>query len=133
MDLNRWFRQIRSIAVVGYSANPERPSHWIALYLEDQGFQVFRINPSLADSQDPKIYADLESLPQRVDLVDVFRAPAHVPEIARAAIRHQAKLLWLQPGAESPEAASLAEAAGLTVISGRCLYALHRQWRRAKA
>jgi predicted CoA-binding protein len=96
------FTATKVVAIIGWSTNPERPSHWIADYLEaNSGWKVYRINPLAASSPGPQgdvpVYADLESLPEQVDIVDVFRKPDAVPAIVADAIVHGAKGVWLQP------------------------------------
>jgi len=120
---------MESVAIVGYSANSERPSHWISNYLEEQGYRVYRINLVLESTATLPIYADLAALPEAVDVVDIFRAPQHVPAIVEAAIAHGAKVVWLQPGAENHEAAENARQAGLQTVVGACLYAEHKAWK----
>ena len=114
----------KTVAVVGWSEKPERPSHWIAEYLQKAGYQVTRVNPSLAARGVPGVVA---AIPRGVDVVDVFRAPEHVPAVVTEAIAAGAKVVWMQPGAENEEAAATARAAGLTAIVGPCIYAEHRQ------
>lgn len=113
----------KTIAVVGWSEKPERPSHWIAAYLEKAGYAVTRVNPGLANRGVPGVVA---AIPQGVDVVDVFRSPEHVPAVVAEAIAAGAKAVWMQPGAENEEAAATARAAGLTAIVGPCMYAEHR-------
>jgi predicted CoA-binding protein len=120
---------IRSVAVVGWSTKADRPSHWIADYLEqDAGLRVFRVNPAGDPAGTPPVWPSLEALPETVDVVDVFRSPPHVPEVVEAAVRHGARVVWMQPGAENEEAAATARAAGLEAVVGQCLYARHKAW-----
>ena len=105
----------KTIAVVGWSEKPERPSHWIAAYLEKVGYTVTRVNPGLAARGVPGVVA---AIPQGVDVVDVFRSPEHVPAVVQEAIAAHAKVVWMQPGAESPRAIRRAAALGLGVIAG---------------
>lgn len=125
-DIARILRQSRTVAVVGWSENPERPSHWIADYLERAGYCVFRVNPRYAGRAEPRVYAFLRDIPEPVDVVDVFRNPAQVPPVLEEARAAGAKVFWMQPGAENPQAAAEAEAAGMTAVLGRCMYAEHR-------
>lgn len=119
-------QQAKSVAVVGYSAKPARASHWISDYLEDHGLRVYRVNPVMDSTPDRPIYASLADLPEAVDIVDIFRAPPHVPAIVEAAIAAGAKTVWMQPGAENPDAAVIAEAAGLNAVVGNCIYREHK-------
>ncbi|MBC8405908.1 MAG: CoA-binding protein [Planctomycetes bacterium] len=119
-------KQSKSVAIVGYSAKPDRASHWISDYLEEHGYQVFRINPVMESSTEIPIYPSVADLPQQVDIIDVFRAPPHLPAIVEAAVATHAKVVWMQPGAENPEAAMTATDAGLIAIVGNCIYREHK-------
>jgi predicted CoA-binding protein len=123
-EIGRILREAKSIAVVGWSQNPERPSHWIAAYLEQQGFAVTRVHPALAAQGVAGVAA---AIPRGTDVVDVFRAPEHAPAVVAEAIAAGAKVVWMQPGAENEDAAATARAAGLAAIVGICLYAEHRR------
>ncbi len=125
--IQKVLEQSRTIAVVGLSNNPARPSYDVARYLQEQGFQIIPVNPTLVEVLGEKCYPDLLSIPQAVDVVDVFRAPEAVPEIVEQAIKKQAKVLWLQPGAENIQAAERAMEAGLEVIMGVCMKKEHHQ------
>lgn len=117
----------KSVAVVGYSAKAQRASHWISNYLEEQGYRVYRINPVLESTTERPIFASLSELPETVDIVDVFRAPEHLPQVVNDAVAHGAKVVWMQPGAENEDAAAQARAAGLEAVVGACLYAEHKK------
>ena len=117
-------RGAKSVAVVGWSQNAERPSHWIAAYLEQAGYAVTRVNPGLASRG---VAGVASAIPHGVDVVDVFRSPEHVPAVVAEAIAAGAKVVWMQPGAENEEAAATARAAGLTAVVGPCMYAEHRR------
>jgi uncharacterized protein len=119
-------QQSESIAVIGYSAKQDRPSHWISNYLAEQGFRVYRVNPVVESSDEQPIYRSLSELPETVDIVDVFRAPEHLPAIVDEVVAHGAKVVWMQPGAENPEAASQARAAQVEAVVGDCIYAKHK-------
>ena len=114
--------RVRSIAIVGVSADPVRPSHIVAKYLSAKGYRIFAVNPGLAGKAifGEQAVASLNELAWRIDMVDVFRRPDQVPPIADDAIRIGAKVLWLQLGIVNEEARQKAEAAGLTVIMDRC-------------
>lgn len=117
-------RAAKTIAVVGWSEKKERPSHWIAEYLERVGYAVTRVNPGLAARGVAGVAA---AIPRGVDVVDVFRSPEHVPEVVGEAIAAGAKVVWLQPGAENEAAAQVARAAGLEALVGECIYMEHRR------
>jgi predicted CoA-binding protein len=114
-----------TVAVVGCSDNPARDSLEIAMLLKRKGFRVIPVNPQLApealrDKLGERCYPDLESIPDPVEVVDVFRRPKNLPEIAEAAIRKGAKILWCQLGVIHLDAAERARKAGLTVVMDRC-------------
>jgi predicted CoA-binding protein len=115
------------IAVVGLSANPDRPSNQVAWYLHHQGYRLFGVNPTCPDPQVHGIHmvASLDEVPEPIDIVDVFRRPEHTPDVARAAVAAGAGALWLQLGIRSPEARAIAEEAGLTYVEDRCLKVDH--------
>ena len=106
----------RTIAVVGLSPRPERPSHYVARYLQEQGYRVIPVNPQLDNVLGEKCYPDLKSIPEPVDMVDVFRRSSLVGPIVDEAIEIGAKYIWMQDGVIDEEAADRAEAAGLGVV-----------------
>ena len=118
--------QNRRIAVVGLSANPDRPSHWIARYLMDQGFEVIGVNPGMPKVDAIRLVATLKEVPGKLEIVNVFRSSEHVPALVMELIPLKPQVIWLQEGAENPEAERLARAAGIEVVSGRCIYRDHR-------
>lgn len=111
----------RTIAVVGLSPNPERPSHVVARYLQAQGYRVIPVNPACVEVLGEVCYPDLQSIPGPVDIVDCFRKPEDMVPIAGAAIAIGAKVLWMQLGVTNAAARQQAEQAGLTVIEDRCI------------
>jgi predicted CoA-binding protein len=117
------YRDTKTIALVGASPNWNRPSYFVMRYLQRKGFRVIPVNPRALDAPilGETVYPDLESIPVPVDVVDVFRQPNEVPEIARSAGLIGAKVLWLQLGIRSPEAATLAGLAGLTFVEDHCM------------
>ena len=121
ITLRRVFRDSRTLAVVGLSADWFRPSNFAAKYMQEHGYKVIPVNPKYAEILGEKCYPDLKSIPEPVDLVDVFRKPADCLSIAEDAVAIGAKVLWLQIGVINEEARRLAEAAGLTVIMDRCV------------
>ncbi len=126
-DLSQILTDTRRIAVVGMSPKPSRPSSQVAAYLIAAGFEVIPVNPGQTTIMGLKCYPDLESIPGRVDIVDVFRRAAEVPAIVDSTLRIKAKVLWLQLGVIHAEAALRAQAAGLTVIMDRCLKVEHQR------
>ena len=104
------------VAVVGLSPRPERPSHYVAKYLQEQGYRVIPVNPQLENVLGEKFYPDLKSIPEPVDMVDVFRRSSLVGPIVDDAIEIGAKFVWMQDGVIDEEAAKRAESAGLGVV-----------------
>jgi predicted CoA-binding protein len=125
--IERLVRESRTVAVVGLSADPSRPSAGVARYLVRAGLRVFPVNPALTEWQGLTAYKSLADVPERIDVVDVFRRPEHVPGIAREAVAVGAGALWLQLGVISAAAASVAADAGLDVVMDRCLAVEHRE------
>ncbi|MDR3493477.1 MAG: CoA-binding protein [Ancalomicrobiaceae bacterium] len=115
-------REVRTVAIIGASANEVRPSFFVTKYLIAKGYRVFPVNPGLAGKQiaGRPTYASLADIPEAIDMVDIFRAPEHVPPIVDEAIRLNAKVIWMQLGVRHDAAAAKAEAAGLQVVMDRC-------------
>lgn len=111
----------QTVAVVGLSANPERPSHRVATYLKENGYKVFPVNPNEKEILGEISYPDLASIPKRVDVVDIFRRAEDVPPIVQEAISIGAKVVWMQEGVVNEEAAATARQAGLKVVMDRCM------------
>lgn len=116
----------QNVAVVGLSSNPARPSYGIAQYLQRNGYRVIPVNPNETEVLGEKAYPDLASVPDPVDIVNIFRRPEYVPEIVNQAIAKGAKVVWMQPGTENYDAADAAEAAGIKTVVGMCLRVQHR-------
>ena len=121
--LRRIYRDTKTIAMVGASPSWIRPSYFVMRYLQQKGYRVIPVNPRALDAPilGEQVYPDLESIPFHVDVVYVFRKPAEVPAIATSAVAIGASVLWLQLGIRSPEAATIAGLAGLTVIEDHCM------------
>ncbi len=117
----------RTIAVVGISGKRYRPSHGVAEYLKKVGYRVIPVNPLETEVLGEKCYPDLDSVPDPVDIVDIFRRSEFVPEVVEAAIRRGAKVIWMQEGVVHEEAARRAELAGLAVVMDRCILKDHRR------
>jgi predicted CoA-binding protein len=122
-------RESKTIAVVGLSSNPLRPSHEVASYLQRAGYQIIPVNPNESEVLGQKSYARLEDIPVPIDIVDVFRRVENVPAVADSAIAIRAKCLWLQQGITHAQAVAKAQAAGLFVIQDACLFVEHRKRR----
>jgi predicted CoA-binding protein len=115
----------RTIAVVGASSNPDRPSNGIMRKLKGAGYRVIPVNPNETEVLGERAYPSLQDVPVPIDIVDVFRRPEYTPAIADAAVKVQAKTLWLQSGIENEDAAARAAAGGLTVIMDACIGVMH--------
>jgi len=118
---------LKTIAVVGMSPKPERPSHDVALYLRDNGYTIFPVNPGQDEIAGLKCYPSLLDIPKTVNIVNVFRRPEHVMPIAEAAIKIGAKALWLQDAVINVEAVKIAKRARLLVVMNDCMLRRHRQ------
>jgi uncharacterized protein len=123
------FEVCKTIAVVGLSSKPSRASHGVAEYFQGQGYRIIPVNPNESEVLGERSYPDLKSIPERIDLVNVFRRPDHVPPIVDQAIEIGAKAIWLQQGIRHPEAEAKAREAGLMVMSDACMMVMHRLYR----
>lgn len=122
-------REIKTIAVVGLSNKPDRPSNEIASYLQERGYRIIPVNPTIKEALGEKAYPSLKDIPESIDVVQIFRRPEEVPAVVEDAIAIGAKVVWMQPGAENEEAAAKAEAAGLKAVVGACMRSVHRTLR----
>lgn len=121
------FVNTRTIAIVGASPNPRRPSNGVMDYLIKQGYKVIPVRPKVSEILGQKCFASLEEIPVPVDMVDVFRRAEACPEVALSAVAIGARVLWLQEGVVSEEAAEIAAGAGLEVVMDRCTMKEHRK------
>ena len=117
----------RTIAVVGLSGKRYRPSYGVAEYMQRAGYRIIPVNPNETEVLGERCYPDLDSIPESIDIVDIFRRPEFVPAIVEAAVRKGAKAIWMQEGVFHEEAAQRAEAAGLMVVMDRCILKDHRR------
>ncbi len=117
----------RTIAVVGLSSNPMRPSHGVAEYMQRAGYRIIPVNPNETEVLGEKSYARLEDVPEKIDIVDIFRRAEFVPQVAESAIRVGAKVVWMQLGIENEEAAEKTRAAGLAVVEDACMLIEHKK------
>ncbi len=127
--LHQILSDARCIAVVGASSDPERPSHGIFGKLLSAGYRVVPVNPRESSVLGQTAYASLADVPGSIDIVNVFRRPEHTPEIASQAVAVGAKVLWLQSGIYNDQAATLAEAGGLSVVMDECIGVVHSRLR----
>ncbi|MFL7870855.1 MAG: CoA-binding protein [Anaerolineales bacterium] len=116
----------KTIASVGLSSNAEKVSYGIGQYLQGQGYHVIPVNPTADEILGEKSYPDLESIPEKVDVVQVFRRPEDVPPIVESAIKIGAKVVWMQEGIVNEEAAQMAREAGLQVVMDACMRSTHQ-------
>ena len=119
--------QLETIAVVGMSPKPERPSHYVAMYLEEHGYNIIPVNPGHNEIAGMKSYPSLLDIPQTIDVVDVFRRSEYVLPIVESAVTVGAKALWLQDGVINEDGSALAEKAGLLVVMNDCMLRRHQQ------
>lgn len=115
------------VASVGVSSNPSKESHDIVAYLKEQGYRIIPVNPGATEILGEKAYADLESIPEKVDVVQIFRRPEDVPPVVESAIAIGAKVVWMQEGIVNEAAAQNARDAGLQVVMDACMRATHRR------
>lgn len=123
--LRRVLKENRVLAIVGLSANWHRPSYFAAKYMLEHGYRVIPVNPQYQEVLGQKCYASVRDIPEKVDLVDVFRKAADVMQVAEDAIAIGARVLWQQLGVRNEEAAAKARAAGLETVMDRCVKIEH--------
>jgi predicted CoA-binding protein len=121
-EISRLLREVHSIAVVGLSPNPARPSFRVAQSMQGFGYRIIPVRPMVAEVLGEKAFPDLESLPEKPDIVDVFRASEHVPAIVESCIKLGINNLWLQEGVVNEVAAQRARESGITVVMDRCIW-----------
>jgi predicted CoA-binding protein len=122
-------RQYRRVAIVGLSGNPYRPSHFVAVYLQEHGYEITPVNPRESEILGRKSYPSLKEVPPPLEIVDIFREPAAIPAIVEEAIECGAKVIWMQLGLIHMEAAKRARDAGLAVVMDRCIKMEHARFR----
>ena len=125
--LRRIYADTKTIAVVGASSDPSKPSHNIPRYLQSQGYRIIPVSPKGGEILGEKVRASLAEIDEPVDVVDVFRPPRESVGVAKEAARIGAKVVWFQPGTSSPEASAAGDEAGLQVVAEGCMGALHGQ------
>jgi len=117
----------KTMAVVGLSSNPSRASYGVTEYMQSAGYRIIPVNPNETMVLGEKSYARLEDVPEKTEIVDVFRRAEDVPPVVESAIKIGAKVLWMQLGIENAEAGELARAAGLIVVEDACILVEHRR------
>jgi uncharacterized protein len=120
-------KKYKTIAVVGLSSNPMRPSHEVSEYMQSAGYRIIPVNPNETEVLGEKSYAGLEDVPEKIEIVDIFRRTEEVPAVVESAVRIGAKVVWMQLGIESQEAAEKARAAGLVVVEDACILIEHKK------
>lgn len=126
-ELRAIYTDTKTIAVVGASSDPNKPAHSIPAYLQSQGFRIIPVSPKGGELLGEKVATSLAAIDGPIDVVDVFRPAEEAPGVAREAADIGAKVLWLQAGIASDEAAHIARSAGLQVVMGMCMGATHRR------
>ena len=116
----------KTIAVVGLSDSPLRPSHGVSAYMQSQGYKIIPVNPQIGEALGETSYASLLDVPERIDVVDVFRRPEYVEEIVDQAIKLKVPAIWMQEGVINEHAAEKARQAGVFVVMDRCILKEHR-------
>ena len=124
-DIGELLKNVRTIAVVGLSDSPTRTSYGVSKYMQSQGYRIIPVNPQIRESLGEHAYASLGDIPEKIDLVNVFRRPEHVPEVVDEAIRLKLPAIWLQEGVIHEAAAEKALKAGIFVVMDRCIYKEH--------
>lgn len=120
-------RNAKTIAVVGLSNSPLRPSHGVAAYMQSQGYRIIPVNPNISDALGEDSYASLLDVPDKIDIVDIFRRPEHVDGIVNQAIQLKVPAIWMQETVVNEDAAEKARRAGIFVVMDRCILKEHRQ------
>lgn len=126
-DIGRLLSAVRTIAVVGLSNDPMRPSYGVSTYMQQQGYRIIPVNPTISEALGERSYPNLSSVGENIDLVNVFRRPEFVPDIVDEAIRLKLPAIWLQEGVIHAEAAQKAREAGMSVVMDRCILKEHRR------
>lgn len=119
-------KRAKTIAVVGLSNSPLRPSHGVAAYMQTQGYRIIPVNPEIDEALGENSYARLEDVPEEIDIVNIFRRPEYVEEIVDTAIRLKIPAIWMQESVVNEKAAQKARAAGMFVIMDACILQEHR-------
>lgn len=125
-SITQLLKKSKTIAVVGLSDSPLRPSYGVAAYMQSQGYRVIPVNPTIKGALGEKAVPSLSEVNEKIDIVDVFRRPEFVPEVVEEAIRMKVPAIWLQEGVVHEEAAERARKAGIEVVMDRCILKEHR-------
>ena len=126
-EITELLKRAKTIAVVGLSDSPLRPSHGVAAYMQTQGYRIIPVNPTIKGALGEKAVGALSEIQEKVDIVDVFRRPEGVPEVVDEAIKLGVPAIWLQEGVIHEEAAAKARRAGIFVVMDKCILKEHRR------
>jgi uncharacterized protein len=124
--IHELLQRARTIAVVGLSNSPLRPSHGVSAYMQTQGYRIIPVNPKIKGSLGEKAYASLLEVPEKIDIVNVFRRPEFLPEVVDQAIQLRVSAIWMQEGVIHQPAAEKARKAGILVVMDRCILKEHK-------
>lgn len=119
-------KRAKTIAVVGLSNKPLRPSHGVSLYMQQQGYRIIPVNPNIQSSLGQRAYPSLIEVPEKIDIVNIFRRPEFVPEVVDQAIALKLPAVWMQEDVVNEPAAEKARQAGIFVVMDRCILKEHR-------
>jgi predicted CoA-binding protein len=125
-QITELLKQAKNIAVVGLSASPMRPSYGVSAYLQSHGYRIIPVNPEINGALGEKAYRSLSDVPEKIDIVDIFRRSEFVPAVVDEAIRLKPAAIWMQEGVMHDAAAEKARKAGIFVVQDRCLLKEHR-------
>jgi predicted CoA-binding protein len=125
-EIGKLLRSSKTIAVVGLSDSPLRPSHGVAAYMQSHGYRIIPVNPAINGALGEKAVASLSNIHEPIDIVDVFRRSEFVPDVVDEAIRLKVPAIWMQEGVINDQAAEKARKAGIFVIMDRCILKEHR-------
>jgi len=126
-EIGKLLRGSKTIAVVGLSDSPLRPSHGVAAYMQSHGYRIIPVNPAVKGALGEKAVASLSEIREKIDIVDVFRRSEFVPEVVDEAIRLKVPAIWMQEGVIHEQAAEKARQAGIVVVMDRCILKEHRR------
>ncbi len=126
-EVGKLLKNAKTIAVVGLSDSPLRPSHGVAAYMQSQGYRIIPVNPTIKGALGEKAVASLSEIQEKIDIVDVFRRSEFVPEVVDEAIRLKVPAIWMQEGVIHEAAADKARKAGIFVVMDRCILKEHRK------
>jgi uncharacterized protein len=125
-QITELLKKSKNIAVVGLSSSPMRPSYGVSAYLQSHGYKIIPVNPEIKGALGEKAYASLSEVPEKIDIVDIFRRSEFVPSVVDEAIRLKPAAIWMQEGVQHEAAAEKARKVGILVVQDRCLLKEHR-------